>query len=207
MKTVVILGPKGGCGKTTMVRNLASAAVCDGLAVATLDTDPQGTLSDWHKKRATTGAPEVVGFHVAIREAANAVASAEGGDVILVDTPPAVEDHAAAVKALVLAADLVLMPSQPSPDDVRSVQKLMPLVLGCGKPGLFVLNRVKPRVKEVAESRRELAKIADVAGAAIPDSIDIIRAVAAGVGVVETGGRGSEDFSGLWVEVRRRVGL
>ena len=40
-RTVLVNGPKGGLGKTTLVRNLAVAAARTGLRVALADLDPQ----------------------------------------------------------------------------------------------------------------------------------------------------------------------
>src|SRR3954463_14360792 len=47
MKQLLILGPKGGVGKTTLARNLAVAAARAGLSVGTMDLDGQGTLDQW----------------------------------------------------------------------------------------------------------------------------------------------------------------
>jgi Mrp family chromosome partitioning ATPase len=44
MQRVVIASPKGGCGKTTLARNLAAAASSEGWSVATADLDMQRTL-------------------------------------------------------------------------------------------------------------------------------------------------------------------
>src|SRR4051812_30135983 len=51
MKQLLVLGPKGGVGKTTVVRNLAVAGVLSGLRVIVVDTDRQRTLSRWVDRR------------------------------------------------------------------------------------------------------------------------------------------------------------
>ena len=43
--------PKGGVGKTSASRNIAVAAARDGFRVATLDCDPQGSLTKWWGRR------------------------------------------------------------------------------------------------------------------------------------------------------------
>src|SRR3954469_12716838 len=50
-KVILCSSPKGGCGKTTTVRSLASFAAKEGLRVATIDLDPQKTLSQWWDRR------------------------------------------------------------------------------------------------------------------------------------------------------------
>ena len=44
---ISILSPKGGAGKSTLCSNLARAFQLSGHNVLIIDTDPQGTLSDW----------------------------------------------------------------------------------------------------------------------------------------------------------------
>ena len=52
MRTIVIASPKGGTGKSTLAGHLAVEAERQGCGpVAIIDTDPQGTLSDWWNAR------------------------------------------------------------------------------------------------------------------------------------------------------------
>ncbi|MDT8267812.1 ParA family protein, partial [Roseomonas sp. DSM 102946] len=48
---VAVASQKGGAGKSTVAANLATALLAEGIPVALLDTDPQGTLSRWHQER------------------------------------------------------------------------------------------------------------------------------------------------------------
>ena len=90
MQTVLVTSQKGGSGKTTLVRNLAVAAVRDGRSVLCLDLDPQGSLRSWWESRAAeepamldrAPAPDLL-------ERALGAAGAEF-DLCLLDTPPAV---------------------------------------------------------------------------------------------------------------------
>lgn len=90
---------------------------------------------------------------------------------------------------------------------MRSVETIMRAVQALGRPAIYCLNRVKPRVKETDGARLRLIRSGDVAAAAIPDSVDVVRAMANGYGVTEVGGRGADEVAALWQEVRRRVGL
>ena len=51
LNRIVVLNPKGGCGKTTLVTNLASAFAADGQLPAIMDFDPQGSTMRWLEKR------------------------------------------------------------------------------------------------------------------------------------------------------------
>ncbi|SMF55465.1 chromosome partitioning protein [Azospirillum oryzae] len=206
MKIIAVVSPKGGSGKSTLTRNLAAAAAGDGVPVAVIDTDAQGTSAEWARVRADADAVPVPGF-TAETSAAARRADAAGAQLVLVDTPTAIEKDPEGFKALVLASELVVIPTQALPDDVRSVETIMRAVQALDRPAIYCLNRVKPRVKETDGARLRLIRSGDVAAAAIPDSVDVVRAMANGYGVTEVGGRGADEVAALWQEVRRRIGL
>ena len=53
MHTIVLATQKGGSGKSTLAIGLALAAKDAGHNVRLIDTDPQGTLSNWQSRRGT----------------------------------------------------------------------------------------------------------------------------------------------------------
>jgi chromosome partitioning protein len=58
MHTIVLATQKGGSGKSTLAIGLAIAAIQDGHSVRMIETDPQGTISNWRRRR--TNAEPVV---------------------------------------------------------------------------------------------------------------------------------------------------
>jgi chromosome partitioning protein len=58
MHTIVLATQKGGSGKSTLAIGLALAAMQDGHTVRMIETDPQGTISNW-KRRRTNAEPVV----------------------------------------------------------------------------------------------------------------------------------------------------
>lgn len=208
MKILSVIGPKGGGGKSTTVRTIAAAAAQGGLmSVTVFDTDPQNTAHRWGQVRSgdTTLAPITV-RSVPIDEAPDSI-SGESGDFLIIDTPTALEEHPDAFKRLILASSFVLIPARPSLDDVASVAPFGRLVGDMRRDVAFALNAVKPRVAETDGARRYLSRYADVLAAALPDSVDIQRAMAKGRGITEHGGRGAEAAGSLWAELRRRLRL
>jgi chromosome partitioning protein len=51
MHVIVLAAQKGGCGKSSLAIGLAVAAVDAGQRVGMIDADPQGTISNWGRRR------------------------------------------------------------------------------------------------------------------------------------------------------------
>ena len=51
LKRTLVLNPKGGCGKSTLVTNLAAAYAQRGPQPAVMDFDPQGSTMAWLDRR------------------------------------------------------------------------------------------------------------------------------------------------------------
>src|SRR4051812_14587667 len=147
MQRVLISSPKGGCGKTNTTRNLAAAVVHDGYSVATADLDPQKTLTRWARRR-PDAVPGVTHYQVEWKDAD--ALTMDGGidlvDVLFVDTPPSIEAHPVQMKALVKAADLVLVPCRASFDDVESAVPYLAALRQGGANPVVVVNFAKPRL-------------------------------------------------------------
>ena len=108
-KWLVVSSPKGGSGKTTSVVNLAVFAAHAGLNVAILDTDMQESAKDWWELRPDE-APRIqfIGKQLnKINEAIEAVAAIQNLDLVIVDTPTAVEYLPTETATLLEQADLV----------------------------------------------------------------------------------------------------
>lgn len=190
MKLLLILGPKGGAGKSTLARDLAAAAL-DGVHVVTIDSDAQGTLARWDERRAQAGVtPAIPCQAVPITRARDTLSGLGDAELIVTDTPTAIGEHPDAFKALIPAASLVVILSRPSVDDVDSVAGFMQVVQDLKRPGVCALNCVRPRVLEADGARRQLGRVGDVPATALPESVDVQRAMAGGQGVMEIRGRG-----------------
>ena len=149
MKTIVIAAQKGGAGKTALASNLAVAASQDGRNVLCLDLDPQGSLRAWWEGR-DADVPSILDRDPApdvLRATLNA-AQAQF-DLCIIDTPPAALEWLAEALG---AADLVLIPVRPSPDDLRAVGATIAAVNAARVPFAFALSQT-PRAKITAKPR------------------------------------------------------
>ncbi|AVM72874.1 ParA family protein [Magnetospirillum gryphiswaldense] len=209
MRRLVISGPKGGIGKATLSRNLAVAAAIDGLSVATLDLDMQRSLTKWYSKRPDDMAPiQHYESTMAKDDVKDALDGIQVHDLLIIDTPPSIEDHPESFRMLANVATLMLIPTGQSDDDLDSVRPWMRFVRKNQVEAAFVLNRVKPRARSFVEAKAILVKEGRVCPIEVPDYEDIAFTSSRGIGLLELkGGRGSEYVAGVWAFVRAEMGI
>jgi chromosome partitioning protein len=206
-KFLLISSPKGGSGKTTLARNLAVAAALDGLKVATVDLDRQQSLSRWWSNRPEGFAP-IQHFVAQISDTSEVLHEIAGFDLLIVDTPPAVEEHPTQIQVLIEAANLVLVPSQPSDDDTDSVVPWMEFVARSNKPAAFILNRIRRNTHSLRAAKLKLLKAGRLCPMEIPHTEDMNRSRSLGVGILEIrNGQGAEEIGGVWSFVRSELRL
>ncbi|HWX47006.1 MAG TPA: ParA family protein [Roseomonas sp.] len=205
--------PKGGVGKTTCVLNLAEFAVHEGLTVVLLDTDLQRSLTKWHARRPAEAKPLIMVSRPLreIRQAIEEISAIPNVDVVLVDTPPAIEYLPDETKILTQQSDLVLVPSTTGAADVESVAGWMDYLRTTGTFAAFVINRAIMRASgrgeeggsvgtlSYREAQRHLNKVGMLCPMPVRQFEDINNTHRYGVGVAEIkGAKGSDDFEALW---------
>lgn len=158
---VALLNQKGGVGKTTLAVHLAGEWAHRGRRVTLVDADPQGSALDWSQQRGREGLPRLFGTIGLARDTLHREAPelARDADMVVIDGPPRV---AALMRSALLAADLVLIPVQPSPLDGWASAEMLALVAEARiyRPDLlarFVLNRCGARTVLARETAETLA--------------------------------------------------
>lgn len=208
MKTILVTNWKGGSGKTTIATNLLAAIAASGLKPAGLDTDPQPQLAEWFEARPDQ-ALHIPVYTDALGDIRTRITPPEDCDVLVIDTPPGIEAYPDAYNRILDAADLIVVPTSTTSNDRRSTEKALDALQATGKPIVVVLNRLKPRALDNAETKRSLArKGADLCPVELPDLNEFHRAYDIGVGVVEVdGAKSSSDVEALWTYLRKRLGI
>ena len=134
---------KGGVGKTTVALSIADALHKDGSSVLVLDTDPQGTASEWTRAQEGKG-PMVVGAPSAEKLEHELGRLGASYDAVIIDGSAQLKGSTGSV---IRISDLVLIPIQPSPADVWATENIVDLIRdrqeAVGEPAAgFVLNCV-----------------------------------------------------------------
>src|SRR3954451_17874925 len=117
MQTIVMTTQKGGSGKSTLAISLTLAAIRAGHNVRLIETDPQGTVSNW-KRRRPYASPIVEPIYAAREgEERLGVIARDGVTVTIVDTAGG---ETAATTAAIRQADFCLIPTRPIIADIAA---------------------------------------------------------------------------------------
>ncbi|MFC4168205.1 ParA family protein [Teichococcus aestuarii] len=216
-KTRIIMAssPKGGVGKSTLCRNLLVCAAHSGKKVLGLDFDAQRTLATWAERRERIRETFPDCLAVPVQEAdlgdwrgAIRRAKSSGADVIVIDTPPSIEINISAILSLSGEADLLLIPCQPSQDDLDSAAPWMQRLAAAKVHAAFVMNRANRRTRSFGAIRTKLLALGAICPVEIPPLEEIAEASSKGLAIADLSKAAStETFDGLWSYVAREAKL
>jgi chromosome partitioning protein len=207
-KVIAVAQQKGGSGKTMLAAQLAVALAETGAKVAVLDIDPQGSLTIWGKLRASAPKAGAVVTCAAIsgwRLPAELEKLRSSNDFVLIDTPPVIDSDA---RRAIRAAELVLIPLNPSPPDLWAAEGTIKLAAEEKRRIALVFNRAPAASRlrkrlEAEISARGLTLLA----AALANRAGYANAFADGLGVTEAGPStaAAEELRGLATAVQDQL--
>ena len=204
MHVIAVASQKGGSGKTTLAGHIAVQAERAGAGpVAVVDTDPQASLADWWNER-TAATPVFMRTSVSNLPADLKLLREHGIKLVVIDTPPAIT---ITISEVVSVADLVVVPTRPSPHDLRAVGASVDLIESMKKPLVFVVNGATPRAKVTSEVAIALSQHGTVSPAVIHQRVGFATSMTDGRTVMEIPGQSlaAEEMTELWSYLEERL--
>jgi chromosome partitioning protein len=211
---IVVMNPKGGCGKTTLATNLAGWFALRGPPPTIVDCDPQGFCTRWVESRSPER-PKVYGLATGPLTAGSTIEVPADSSVVIIDLPAAITGDQ--LHGFVYLADSLLLPVTPSDIDVYSATRFIAELLLDAQLDRrerrvgIVANRVRERTRSFAMLMRFLGSLRIPLIGALRDSQNYVQAAALGLAVCELPPHRVQDdlpaldAIGEWLERRRAV--
>jgi len=186
MRHIMVLNPKGGCGKSTLATNIASYFAAEqGQKVALVDYDPQASSLDWLARRPADRAEiiGVAGYEDGFRHLPRSA------DIAVIDAPA--RSHGSELTELVKHAETIVVPVLPSSIDMQAVGKFLDELKTVAKvqqKGVkiaVVANRVRENTLIFEELDEYLERLRIPYVATLREAQNYIRAYTRGLGIYE----------------------
>jgi chromosome partitioning protein len=206
MLTVLVASSKGGCGKSTLVTQLASYWAQKGRRTAIVDGDRQGSSYRWATLR-PDNVPGVLGLEGGRRGLQKLPTDT---DVALVDT--AAGSHERELEPYLETADVLLVPVLPSSFDLDATLDFLEHLHGINRvkrgklPVALVANRLKPWTHASQDAVARLAEAAPFPVAAqLRDSQAYVLLGALGKGIFDYASEQVRSHQQDWAPLLRWV--
>ncbi|MCF8474181.1 MAG: ParA family protein [Emcibacter sp.] len=204
MRVLAFTSQKGGSGKTTLSGHIAVQAELAGAGpVVLVDTDPQGSLTEWWNEReaptpafAQTNVSRLLTDLDELRE--------QGFKLAVIDTPPAIT---LAIQSVIAVSDLIVIPTRPSPHDLRAAGGTVELADRTDKPFIFVVNGATPRARITSDAAIALSQHGTVAPITLYHRTEYASSMIDGRTVMEVSpnGKSAKEIEELWDYINDRL--
>ncbi len=189
---IVILNPKGGCGKTTLATNLASCFALRGPPPTLIDNDPNGYTMRWLEKRSRNRC-EIHGI-ATYKSTMHATRTWQlripnETSTVIIDTPAALTQPD--IHELTYDANSILIPILPSAIDIRYATKFIADLLLVtqidrrDRQLAVVANRTRQNTNSFTKLMRFLTSLKIPIIAVLRDSQNYVHAADLGIGIYE----------------------
>lgn len=192
LNRIVIINPKGGCGKTTLATNLASYFASRGPMPTLMDCDPQNSSMTWIERRSVS-VPPIHGI-AAYKQSMHATRSWQlrvpnETEHLIVDSPAGLTHDS--LRELTREATSILVPVLPSSIDIHAASRCIADLLLVARVDrreeklAVVANRVRQNTKSYEKLMRFLDSLGIPIIAVLRDSQIFVQAAEEGIGVSE----------------------
>ena len=194
MRSILVVNPKGGCGKTTIATNLAGYYAHKNIPVSLVDLDQQRSSYQWAKSRsADVGKIDV---HTEIAESYDTKR-------VIYDCPAQI--HLGLTTDLINKSDIIIMPINPSIIDHRAAFKFIFDVRGLIRADLckkikigLVANRTNAKFKSYTEVDKFAKMMQTPVVASLRNSQNYVNAAEAGLSIFEMSGQQTRTDKEQW---------
>jgi chromosome partitioning protein len=189
LNKIVVLNPKGGCGKTTLATNLASYFALRGPTPTLIDCDPKGYTERWLERRPPDSRPinGISSDEFVLHGNRNwPFRTPKAAGAVIIDTPAALGRRE--ISELTYNANCILIPILPSMFDVQVTTSFIAellLLTDFDLPIAVVANRTRQNTRSVEMLMRVLASLETQTIAVLRDSQNYVHAAAHGIGLYE----------------------
>ena len=192
LNKIVVLNPKGGCGKSTLATNIAACYASRDEQPAIMDYDPQGSSIAWLGRR-PAGMPPIHGI-AAYKKSMQATRSwqlriPENTVNLIVDSPASINHDD--LRELTRDSSSILVPVLPSALDIDAASKCIADLLLVAKVNrnegklAVIANRTRKNTKSFGRLMRFLDSLGIPIIAVMRDSQNFVHAAEQGVGLCE----------------------
>lgn len=192
LNKIVILNPKGGCGKSTLATNLAACYARRGPTPAIMDFDPQGSTMGWLDRR-PGDLPDIHGI-AAYKKSMQATRSWQlrvPNETVnlLIDSPASVNHDD--LRELTRDSTSILVPVLPSSMDIHAASRCIADLLLVAKIDrrdrklAVVANRTRKNTRSFGKLMRFLDSLGIPIIAVLRDSQNFVHAVEQGIGLCD----------------------
>jgi chromosome partitioning protein len=192
LNKVVVINPKGGCGKTTLSTNLAACFAKRGPIPAIMDCDPQGSSMTWIERRPASS-PAIHGI-AAYKRTMQATRSWQlrvpnDTQTLIVDSPASLSHDD--LREVTRDASSILVPVLPSSIDIHAASRCIADLLLVAKVDrrdrklAVVANRTRKNTRSFEKLMRFLDSLGIPIIAVMRDSQNFVHAAEQGIGICE----------------------
>jgi len=189
---IVILNPKGGCGKSTLATNIAACYAARGAGPALMDFDPQGSTTAWLERR-PDHLPTIHGI-AAYKNSMQATRSWQlrvpnDTRTLIVDSPAALSHDD--LRELTRESSSILVPVLPSTMDIHAASRCIADLLIVAKVNrnerklAVIANRTRKNTKSFGKLMRFLDSLGIPIIAVLRDSQSFVHSAEQGIGIHE----------------------
>jgi chromosome partitioning protein len=192
LNRIVVLNPKGGCGKSTIATNIAAGYAARGSTPAIMDFDPQASTLAWLERRSRDLAPihGIAAFKKSMQATRSWQLRVPHDTVNLIVDSPAGLQHDD-LRELTRDATSILVPVLPSPMDIHAASRCIADLLLVAKVDrrdrklAVIANRTRKNTKSLARLMRFLDSLGIPIIAVLRDSQNFVYAAENGIGIFE----------------------